>query len=572
MRRFAISLALLASAAVAAGDEVIWSSSEVRVTLLPDGALSVADHGNAFIRDGVTVVKRAYSSYADDRVTAVRVVRIEPDGREVPERFTSPWNGAVQWNVSSGGPPQRVYRIETRVTGVVIPIWGICCPRRQRETFTSPIGRLKEITSFWRESGSHPLSRYVLNYQYLFPDQQEPFNVQPSLAFGPQWKPVHPIAPGSVGSDVPPEPFGIPGSYRFRHVFDYAGGGRPAAVDILTPLFRDLSVTGFPILAILIWFAYLRRFVLRPKISEIDERWLSEHLFNEDAEVIGARWSGRPAHLTIERFLRRLERQGKVALDIGRINEDTDDEDFVVSIRLRVARNQFEDFERLVIDELIPKGNEIDSRDLRRTHANRDFDPMARAQEWLSALARKNSRLQKTSLASRAFSFALFFTGFALLVADVTRRQSEAVVLLSPWLLIMLVAFWPSRFVWRLTRKWRYGGLLLWIPILIMLAVVVLVHTAIAEGLGLAGSIGILLACVGAYHATVADAAKSGGTEVQRMVDLAAAEAWFRRELRSAHPRIRKEWQPYVAAFGLSDEERESEGEDWGWALQTHAA
>ena len=240
-------------------------------------------------------------------------------------------------------------------------------------------------------------------------------------------------------------------------------------------------------------------------------------------------------------------------------------------MRLRVRRDQLTKFERLVIDDLIPKGNEIDSRELQEMHASRDFDPMAKAQEWVYALARESRSLRKTSRASRAFSFALFLTGFVLVIADAIRRNPHPAVMLSPWVVAVLTAVWPSQSVWRRTRKSRYGGLLLLIPMVVMFALIVLLHTSIAEPLGAAGSIGIVLACLGAYHAMVADAAKSGGNAVARIVDLAAAEEWFRRELRAAQPRTRREWQPYLAAFGLRDE-IDKEDEDWGWALQTHGS
>ncbi len=102
---------------------------------------------------------------------------------------------------------------------------------------------------------------------------------------------------------------------------------------------------------------------------------------------------------------------------------------------------------------------------------------------------------------------------------------------------------------------------------LLMFGLIVLMHTSFAQLLGIYGSVGILLACAGTFHAMVADATKMGkGTSVQRFLELAAAEEWMRRELRVSHPRTKKEWQPYLEAFGLAPPSKK-EDEDWGWAL-----
>ncbi len=406
MRPFLILLALLVPSRPLLGDVPIWRSSDVKVSLLSDGALSVIENGSVFVPEGVSVIKRQYWTDADERVTPIRVMRIESNGTEVPERFVSPWPGFVQWNATSGGPPQHEYRIESRVTGVVTPIWGLCCPVRQRATLTSPIDRLRETIEVWHDIGPHPTSRYLLDYQFFLSEEQEEVALQPTFAFGPEWKPVHPIASDNIASMVKAEPFGVPASFRIRHVFDYAGAGRPTQVDVRTAMIRDLSIAAFHVVALLIWFSYLRRFALtRPKISEIDERWLREHLINEHPEVIAARWTGRPGVASIERFLRRMERDGKVALEIRTVNEGTDDEDFAVNVRLRVPREKLTEYERIVIDDLIPKGDEIDSRDIR---AEKHFDPMARAQKWLYALAHdkpeKSSRLWRMSDRDRGTS------------------------------------------------------------------------------------------------------------------------------------------------------------------------
>ncbi|HJT17802.1 MAG TPA: hypothetical protein VJ853_10455 [Thermoanaerobaculia bacterium] len=544
MKRFLVLLAVLAALSARA-DDFIWTSSNARITLEPDGSLSVVETATVFLRDGAKEIERWYWTDADEKVQTPRVVEIQPDGRQIEQRLLS-HSSFIRWKPLLTSMPQHTYRIESRVTGAVRPAWAICCAARQHGIFTSPVDRIRQTIAMWRDVAPH---HYLLDYEFLFPEQQEGFAFEPSIAFGPEWKPVGAIGAGSIG-EVVSEPKGL----RIRHVFAYIGHGEPAAVDVNAALLRIVSIVAFPILALVIWLAYLRRYIARPNMATLDERWLSEHLLTEDAEVVAARWSGSPGVLNIETFLRRLERQGKAAIDIG---EES------VGVRLKVPRDQLSEFDRMVIDELIPDGRStIDSRDLPR---GKNFDPMAKAQQFLYALARQNRSYQRTAVASRAMSFVLFITGFALVVYDSVKRDPDPVVMLSPWLLAILTAVWPSRLIWPRIRRRRFASLALLVPLLVFWAVIVLLETAFADPPGFFGSIGIVLAAIGAYHAIVADAAKSGGSTAARIIELATAEAWFRGQLRLQHP-IRKEWQPYIAAFGLT-EEPEREDEDWGWAF-----
>src|SRR5438105_13397996 len=121
MRRFL----LLASLAplCARADVAIWNSSDVRVTLGRDGALSVVEQASGFAPEGVTDIERYYWSDADERVKVIRVVRIEANGTEVPESFEWPGGGMIRCNTSASSAPQRKYRIESIVTGMVRPRW-----------------------------------------------------------------------------------------------------------------------------------------------------------------------------------------------------------------------------------------------------------------------------------------------------------------------------------------------------------------------------------------------------------------------------------------------------------------
>jgi hypothetical protein len=265
------------------------------------------------------------------------------------------------------------------------------------------------------------------------------------------------------------------------------------------------------------------------------------------------RMEKRPSSPSIESFLRRLERDGEIALDIRTIDEGTDDEDHVVNIRLRVPREQLSEYERLVIDALMPKGNEIDSREIQQRHSGTDFDPLKSAEKWLRDTRDTARSAQKSPGLSRLVSFALFAGGMWLIVLDLTRNSVEPVPLFATLIFLSpLVAVWPTR---RLS--------LIWIPLLLMSVFLAIVHTITPQPLGIYTSVGVLLALVGAFHAIAADAAVRG-----KPADLIAAEAW----LRSPQAHLRTEWRPYLEALEIEKAgTKEDSGEDWGWTLSTFA-
>src|SRR6266536_2880696 len=190
MRGFLVLLAVLALSTTLLADAANWRTVHVDISVLPDGAISVVERASVLIPEDMTVIKRQYWFDSDEHVTAVRVARVEPDGKETPEQFEmSPW-GQLQVKVRpvGEGPQNLDLRIETRVTGVVVPVWTIRRGVRQldRKPLAQPLDRLKDIVSLWHEAGSR--SRYLLDYQFFFPDDQGNLDVQPTLSLAQEWK------------------------------------------------------------------------------------------------------------------------------------------------------------------------------------------------------------------------------------------------------------------------------------------------------------------------------------------------------------------------------------------------
>jgi len=290
---------------------------------------------------------------------------------------------------------------------------------------------------------------------------------------------------------------------------------------------------------------------------------------NQPPEIIAAEFSGRVATINIEQFLRRLERQEKVAIDVQVIDKDTDDEHVIVTLTLQVSRSHFSDYGRTVIDSLMPQGDAVTSEDIDRRHAGTDYDPTDRAERFLENIASKNVKRLKSPVLSRAFSFALFVTGIYFLGLEMARSGREPVAFLATMLLIMpLIALWPSRTVWSVMQSTpRRAMRLLLIPIVLLCLFLVIFHSLTERPMGVYASIGVVLAFLGGFHALVADAAKSDSRS-----DLFLAREWFRQRLLSRPAAIRDEWIPYLDALEVPHHmKRVEEDERWGTTLSTFA-
>ncbi|HEY8133954.1 MAG TPA: hypothetical protein VII12_18910 [Thermoanaerobaculia bacterium] len=544
---------LLLTAALAlpatASDDPFWRSIDAEISLEADGSVTVTEKAVVENPSGAAAtIKHRYWTDSDEKV---QLMSILPSDHYKFE----PW-GELQLNVPPG---VSNYVITSRVTGVVTPIFAV--PRGVRsmnphDIVVDPRDRIREILPFWRDHGDQPRSRYLLDYQFFFPDQQQRFELIPSISFGSEWKPVHPIKPGGVGSQVKAIS-GYADSYRIRHLFDYTRPGAPAAIDLRAYEIRSGSIVAFPIAAALIWLVYVAWVWIRSRSTkpEIDERWLRENVFNQPPEIVRAQWSGWVETPEIEEFLRRLEKADKITLDIEKVNQGTDDEEEVVSVRLRVDRSHLSDYERAVIDALMPQSDEITSRDIKKIHAGTDFDPMDAAGAWLRRAFPEKKRTSKPPVLSRLLSFLLFAGGAVLLGMEAVRGGADPIPFVATLVLTnFLVAIWPT------FQKPSLAIRLAFIPLILLFCVVLLVQTITNQPAGIYASVGAMLMTLGGFHIIVSNAAKSD----RRPAALVDAREWFRNQTH-----IRDEWLSYVDALGLQHGKRVGEDESWGYALCT---
>jgi hypothetical protein len=555
--RILLLLLPLAFAAGAFADpEPRWKSIVVRFTLTHDGSVRVSEQLIMDVGPGIDVVERRYWNDAKQHVTVQKLLRVEDDGRQVAVPFETPQAGAVRWKVTPG--ESQTFLLESTVEGVVNPAWSIPRGRLSHDArgIDDPRDRLRELIPIWREALQKPRTRCLLDVEYEMPPPTEDgMSIQLQLYWDDGWTPVHPIAPDTIARKTEHDTFNST-RWRVTHLFDYVGSvGTP--VDFRPNLQLMGAIVGFPILALLIWIAFFLRELLRrggAAGGDVDERVLNETLFNEAPEVIAARWSGEAQRPRIEPFLRRLEKLGKVSVAVEPARDGDDDE--VVSVRLLVPREQLGSYERMGIDLLMPNRWEVSSGDLRKARGDRDDDALHPADALffaLLAIVSQGGAKRGAPWYSKVTSFALFVFGGYLLLGDTVKYHREPILFFVGLVVASaLSSMFPDSLARSLIRDRLAWTLLLFIPLLLATAAIVILHLVLPMPAGAEASAGLTLMLLGVYKATVAASATHEPRAARRRrAELLRVRNWLRAELRNPHPRLRDDWLPWLLALGL---------------------
>jgi len=606
---FLIALTLIAAASAFAAEEAEWQSIIVRFDIDRDGKLHITEQVQVDVPPSVQRLERTYWSDAEQQVTFDKITLYDTD-RTVPLEDSgdldrahhfrqSEWPGKVVWSVrDKSAVPERVrsltYVIESQVSDAVIPAWSI--PRGKLSHDSSgqigdPRRRLREVIPLWREALKNPRHRFLADYQFeMPPPSTKGTQIQLQIYWPAGWNPVHEITPDTVARPIERDAYN-PDQWRITHLFEEDGRHLLTGIDEARHAIRMGAMIGFPIVALLFWLFYvLLELLRRPRIAEDGEQLVRE-LYREPPEVVEAVWSGRAPYVSIEQFLRRMERERKLSINIEKLSDD-DDEDYSVTLRLLVPREQLTPYERAGIQMLVPEGWEATSEDIRRRHKELGFDAGSLLRVLLTAMAAASKRRERAPWYSRLTSFALFITGIYFAFQETVRLGHEPVVIAATLICCsMIFSIWPSSIARAVTRESIAGTLLLLIPLVILTAIVIAIHFAGEVPPGYFASAGLSLAFLGTYKAILAGSATRDSPEIARF---ARARRWLRNELKSNTPRLRDDAIPWLNALGLSgdidrwrrrNQTAESrfassgwtgnlppepeEDEDWGTALMT---
>ena len=543
-----------------------WNAIVVRFDIDADGKLHMTEQVTVEVPPPVQRLERTYWEDAEQKVT-VDAITLYTEGRTVPledsgdfdraHQFRqSEWPGRVVWSVRDkadvpASTRTLTYVIESRIGNAVIPAWSI--PRGKALSHDNsgrpgdPRERLRAVIPLWREALKNPRHRFLVDYQYdMPPPSTKGTSVQLQLYWPPGWKPVREITPDTVAAPIERDSYN-PDRYRLLHLFEENSGRVLTGIDVPGHAIRMASLAGFPIVGLLFWLAFvLIEFLRRPRGLVDGEQLVRDAVYSQPPEKIEAQWSGRAPYVTVQRFLRRLERDRKIAVTVEPRGEEEDD---LVTLRLLVPREQLTPYEGLGIQILMRDGWEATSDEIRARQEEEKLDAEGALNLAVQNTAAKAKKDQRAPWYSRLTSFALFAAGIYFALQETVRLGREPAVLgVTLIAASMLVSIWPDSLTREAVRSSLRNALFLLLPLAIFAAILVAVHFAAQMPPGFFASAGMSLAFLGTYKAMLANSAPRGDAQLGR------ARHWLRRELKSPTPRLRDDAIPWLHALGLQDD------------------
>ncbi|MGH9457382.1 MAG: hypothetical protein ACRD2J_07045, partial [Thermoanaerobaculia bacterium] len=386
---------------------------------------------------------------------------------------------------------------------------------------------------------------YLLDHAFLFPDRDgivKRFTLD--LRFDDAWRaeenPVH-----REQTNVPPGESAV-----VTVPLEYTGAGAPEAR-------RDPRIAMAILLFFLAAIPFLmwRRFLGRERalgrlepLPGVDRGWIERHLLPLRAEVAGAVWDRDVQAPEVSALLARLVAEKKLESEIT--GSDGDPE---MRLTLKVPRESLGGYERKLIDGLFFSGDTTSTSAIKEHYKSKGFDPAGRIRHDVKDEARQFEGPRP----NRAGASCLIPVGL-FLVALVPWAFSVAGAGPLPFVLAVGTFFlgvmagiightWHQRIDYG-TKQARYilipvaiGGLVAAAAILIFPAFVALKIAAVLAT---------------AFVTSVGLAAARSTQEPEALAfrkKLAAARAWFSRELERPDPNLEDAWFPYILAFGLNE-------------------
>jgi hypothetical protein len=548
--RALLCAALLAAAAPAADARTIhWKSLAVAARLDADGVLHVRERHHVVMTGDWNGGSRDFRLERTQQIQLERMVRIDPatgalrpmvegaldrvDGYGWTGPATLRWRSRLPGDSPFEGT-ELVHEIEYRLRGVV-------------ETDGS--GYLLEHDFAFEEREGDILSHVV------------------DLEIDPAWK----VASGAPHVHVERGRLRPGEGNVVRVALEYAGDGVPAHVVSKVWARRLLLAL---LLAPAALFAHLllgewRRGRFAPASADVaaGPGFLERHLLPVRAEVAGAAWDRHVGPPEVAALVARLAAEGALR---------TRNEDGVLHLDLVASRESLDGYERALVDGFFFDGRTATSTSEVRAHYSRPgagFYPEAVIRSGVEARVAALVGPRPPWWPHWILPPALLLSGALVILTAATDGfmvLSVAALLGLPALVFGLagLAFaglWRDRMDYGLRETpWFLvpAGLLMilgWAalgdPVWPLHAVNQAVAGAGAPGPAL--QLGALLVVIGWVSAIFANArSRDGAAGLALRKRLAAARAYFERELGRETPALLDEWFPYVLAFGLDDSSR----------------
>jgi uncharacterized membrane protein YgcG len=400
---------------------------------------------------------------------------------------------------------------------------------------------------------------FLLDHDFAFAEREGPIErFTLDLELDPVWKPQ---TIGAFTGRYAKGPLPPGDSFVLRLPLTYAGTGRPAGVwygagpKLRTALGLVLILAVvFELLRFLFREQALGRYKRLTRAADINETWLSEHVFHQKPEVVGAAYDNTTSAPEVAAVIARLVAEGKIRSRVETrkvlfIRRD------VLHLELNGERSELEDYERSLVNALFFDGRTTDTDRIRAHYRRQGFDPAKRIR---APIERMVKRLHGPGLRSPELSFTpsivLALAGLAGMGAAAIQRPAETGPLIASLFVGAVMTIGIGVVAYRHRMSARAGAALL--IFLVLLGAFAAGASSLIRGTAIRPSalclVGFVLYIFGLCRILITIAkSRENPRSIAMRRDLASARQFFSSELRRPQPRLRDAWVPYLIALGL---------------------
>lgn len=534
--------ALLAALFLLAGStaqakSLYWSSIDVDATLDQNGVLEVAEtQGYVFDGDWNGGERRfdvrpsqSLELLGVERIDGTNVIPLRTGDLAEVDRYQLMDGNVLRWRSRLPSDPAfentpLTYRIRYRLTNVL----------RGRD------------------------GQYRFAHDFLFPDR--PGRVQQfslRLTTDPAWGGIEPVLT-RVSRDIPPG-----GSFIISRTLTWKGSGKPAgAITLPSPLpgriMLVLLLAGIAALAFR-FFAHEKgrgRFGGLTSTSEINDGWLETHIFGLSPEAVGAGWDGSVGAAEVAAAIAVLVQEKKIETSVvKRMLRRAK-----LTMRLLVDRDKLDGHRGAIARKLFFNNRkETDTDAIRKHYSGTGLDLAAFVSGPVEEeLGQVQGWTEKVKVANWKLTIGLLIVSFiAMIVAGF--RNSDDMALVMTALFLGLLALIGSTIAAVANRNgFTKMPLRLAVVFLFAMPLLLAVLGDFARSgdflFGAPAIVTVALFVLAVFNLIFA-ALRSNqtGEKLAFRKKLLSARRYLREQLRSAQPRLKDEWFPYLLAFGLGE-------------------
>ncbi len=541
MRALCIGIALMATAQSALAQKIIhWRDISVDATLAQDGTLREVETQTMVFNGDWTGGARVFNVRPRQQVRFEGMRRIDSTGQahvmsrgdlDIVDNYDFTDSKTLRWRSRLPSDPVFVntpitYELTYSLSNILVPNgeeWIL----DHNFGFADRTGIIQNITV--RLGGLEP-------------------NWQPTGEFPGTWQGTY-LLPGE--------------HFVVRVPLRYSGPGEGPELDTGAEPIERYILAG---VALIMVASFGRRLIANerangrleplPPPTNIDEKWLDEHVFKHLPEVVGAAWDNSTNASEVAAVLARLCAEGRMRSEVkegsGLFSGP------VMFLELLVPRNQFHGHERKLIDALFESHDTTTDTDrIKKRYKKTGFDPAGKIRKPLQALVKGAAPADAPPKPPKLPSLLIFLGAVVLIIVAIGITPVDAPVIVGG-----AIAGFVGYFIalggavaWR-NRVHNLGpwSLFFLAPLGALLAgllSVLITGVTLASTLALAGMTVLFIALANSIFNQARSRENVDRIAFRRR--LAMARTYFAEELKRDHPRMKDAWFPWLIAFGLGD-------------------